>query len=85
MATEHDVVILGAGAAGLAAAAELARAGRKALIVEARGRVLRQFGQPHALTSFADRSAHELVRLADGVRGRGMSEILHDVKAPLAP
>ena len=39
MATEHDVVILGAGAAGLAAAAELARAGRKALIVEARGRV----------------------------------------------
>jgi monoamine oxidase len=39
MTMEHDVVILGAGAAGLSAAAELARAGRKVLIVEARGRL----------------------------------------------
>jgi len=35
----YDVVIIGAGAAGLAAATELARAGLSALIVEARDRV----------------------------------------------
>src|SRR5687767_9523967 len=34
-----DVVIIGAGASGLAAAARLARAGRKALLIEARERV----------------------------------------------
>ena len=34
----YDVVILGAGAAGLAAAAELARSGRSALVLEARER-----------------------------------------------
>lgn len=36
---EFDALILGAGAAGLAAAAELARAGRSALVLEARERV----------------------------------------------
>jgi len=36
---DYDVVIVGAGAAGLAAAAEIARAGRKALVLEARDRV----------------------------------------------
>lgn len=36
---EYDVVIIGAGAAGLAAAGELARAGRSALVLEARDRV----------------------------------------------
>src|SRR6185503_18290702 len=36
---DHEVVIIGAGAAGLAAAAELARGGRQVLILEARGRV----------------------------------------------
>lgn len=35
----HDVIVIGAGAAGLAAAAELARAGRSVLIVEARDRI----------------------------------------------
>ena len=35
----YDVVILGAGAAGLAAAAELARSGRSALVLEARERI----------------------------------------------
>jgi monoamine oxidase len=34
-----DTLIIGAGAAGLAAAAELARAGRSALVLEARGRI----------------------------------------------
>jgi monoamine oxidase len=34
-----DVLIIGAGAAGLAAAAELARAGRSVLVVEARNRI----------------------------------------------
>jgi monoamine oxidase len=35
----HDVIIIGAGAAGLAAAAELARAGASALVLEARERL----------------------------------------------
>ena len=35
----YDVVIIGAGAAGLAAAAELARSGRSALVLEARERI----------------------------------------------
>lgn len=35
----YDVVIVGAGAAGLAAAAEVARAGRTALLLEARDRI----------------------------------------------
>ena len=35
----YDVLILGAGAAGLAAAAELARSGRSALVLEARERI----------------------------------------------
>jgi len=35
----HDVIVIGAGAAGLAAAAELARAGRSVLTVEARSRI----------------------------------------------
>ena len=39
MANSHDVVIMGAGAAGLAAAAELARSGRSALVLEARDRI----------------------------------------------
>ncbi|HVJ25412.1 MAG TPA: FAD-dependent oxidoreductase, partial [Burkholderiales bacterium] len=34
-----DVLVVGAGAAGLAAAAELTRAGRSVLIVEARDRI----------------------------------------------
>src|SRR5689334_13775705 len=33
---KHDVLIIGAGASGLAAASELARAGREALVIEAR-------------------------------------------------
>jgi len=36
---DHDVIVIGAGAAGLAAAAELARAGRSVLTVEARNRI----------------------------------------------
>ena len=36
---DHDVIVIGAGAAGLAAAAELARAGRSVLTVEARDRI----------------------------------------------
>lgn len=36
---QADVVVIGAGAAGLAAAAELSRAGRSVLIVEARDRI----------------------------------------------
>ena len=36
---EYDVLIIGAGAAGLAAAGELARAGRSALVLEARDRI----------------------------------------------
>lgn len=39
MASSYDVVIIGAGAAGLAAAAEIARSGRPALVLEARDRV----------------------------------------------
>jgi monoamine oxidase len=39
MSRTFDVVILGAGAAGLAAAAEFARAGRSALVLEARDRI----------------------------------------------
>ncbi len=37
--TAQDVIVIGAGAAGLAAAAELSRAGRSVLLVEARDRV----------------------------------------------
>jgi len=37
--TNYDVVILGAGAAGLAAAAELARRGKSAVVLEARDRI----------------------------------------------
>jgi monoamine oxidase len=36
---DYDVVVIGAGAAGLAAAAELARAGRSVLLLEARDRI----------------------------------------------
>ena len=39
MSRIYDVVVLGAGAAGLAAAAELARAGKSALVLEARDRI----------------------------------------------
>lgn len=39
MTVSHDVVIIGAGAAGLAAAAEIARSGRSALVLEARDRL----------------------------------------------
>jgi monoamine oxidase len=39
MSRIFDVVVLGAGAAGLAAAAELARAGKSALVLEARDRI----------------------------------------------
>lgn len=39
MAISYDVVIIGAGAAGLAAADEIARAGRSALVLEARDRI----------------------------------------------
>lgn len=39
MDCSEDVVIIGAGAAGLAAAAELARAGRPVLLLEARSRI----------------------------------------------
>ncbi len=35
----YDVIVIGAGAAGLAAASELARAGRRALVLEARDRI----------------------------------------------
>jgi monoamine oxidase len=35
----HDVIIIGAGAAGLMAARELARAGKKVTILEARDRI----------------------------------------------
>ena len=35
----HDVIVVGAGAAGLAAADALARAGRSVLVLEARGRI----------------------------------------------
>lgn len=39
MAIAYDVAILGAGAAGLAAAAEVARSGRSAIVLEARERI----------------------------------------------
>src|SRR6185369_12207843 len=39
METEVDILIIGAGAAGLAAARELSRAGQKVLILEARDRI----------------------------------------------
>src|SRR4051794_4838525 len=35
----HDVIVIGAGAAGLAAGRDLARAGRRVLLVEARDRI----------------------------------------------
>jgi monoamine oxidase len=35
----HDIIVIGAGAAGLAATAELARAGRSVLLLEARDRI----------------------------------------------
>ena len=38
-AAEADVIIIGAGAAGIAAAHELKAAGRKAIVLEARGRI----------------------------------------------
>jgi monoamine oxidase len=38
-ATHRDVIVIGAGAAGLSAADELARAGRSALLLEARDRI----------------------------------------------
>lgn len=38
-AAEVDVIVIGAGAAGLAAARELKAAGRKAVVLEARGRI----------------------------------------------
>jgi monoamine oxidase len=37
--TDHDIIVIGAGAAGLAAAAALTRAGRAVLTVEARDRI----------------------------------------------
>ena len=39
MSRSYDVLIIGAGAAGLASAAEVARAGRTALVLEARDRI----------------------------------------------
>lgn len=39
METDADILIIGAGAAGLAAARELSRAGHRVLILEARDRI----------------------------------------------
>ena len=39
MSRSYDVIVIGAGAAGLAAAAELARSGKSVLLLEARGRI----------------------------------------------
>jgi monoamine oxidase len=39
MGANADIIIIGAGAAGLAAARELSRAGRKVIVLEARDRI----------------------------------------------
>ena len=52
-ASRHDVIVVGAGFSGLAAATELARAGRDVVLLEARDRVGGRV---------------ESVRLADGAR-----------------
>ena len=55
MATGFDVVVVGGGVAGLAAATALAEAGRRVLVLEARGEL------GGRATAFVDRETGELV------------------------
>lgn len=85
----HDVVVIGAGLAGLAAARELAARGKRVVVLEARGRVggrvhtLHEPGSPLPIelgAEFIDvpGTAHDLLREAAGVAYRstgGMWEV----------
>src|SRR5829696_9771689 len=55
LSPEFDVAVIGAGVAGLAAATALAEAGRRVLVLEARG------GLGGRATAFVDRETGELV------------------------
>jgi monoamine oxidase len=69
MSDQFDVAILGAGAAGLSAAVELARAGRRVTILEARDRIGGRMFTRHDLTAPIELGAEFIHGLAPEIFG----------------
>src|SRR5262245_60679857 len=76
---EFDVVVIGAGAAGLAAGQKLAAAGRSVVVVEARDRIggriqtLRLAGWPHPIEAGAEFVHGEPAETWNLIRAAGLA------------